>query len=444
MASSNETKSQIHASNIQEDHEEQASSYEMQLVNSATLPITLHAALQLDIFQIISKAGADAKLSPQEIATQLGTQNPDAPMMLDRILWLLATYNVLTYSAIVNDHHGDPQRLYGLAPVSKSQSKDAIVEGGSTPFERVHGIHAFEYAAKDSRFNQVGGGLGVTLNFITSKYPSIKGINFDLPHVVQHAPPYPGVEHVGGDMFQSVPKGDAILVKWILHDWSDDLCVKLLKNCYDTTPDNGKVIVVDAIAPNLPKKDIASIAIAQRDVFIMIKNHGGKERIQHEFIELATRAGFGVTLSFITSKYPSIKGINFDLPHVVQHAPPYAGVEHVGGDMFHSVPKGDAIFMKWILHDWSDDHCVKLLKNCYDAIPDNGKVIVVDAIAPVLPDKNVASRAIAEMDVVMMTQNPGGKERTQQEFIKLATRAGFSSIKYKCFVFNSWVMEFFK
>ncbi|GKV53873.1 hypothetical protein SLEP1_g60386 [Rubroshorea leprosula] len=115
MASSNETKSQIHASNRQEDHEERASSYAMQLVNSATLPMTLHAALQLDIFQIISKAGADAKLSPQEIATQLGTQNPDAPMMLDGIFWLLATYSVLTYSAIVNDHHGDPQRLYGYS-----------------------------------------------------------------------------------------------------------------------------------------------------------------------------------------------------------------------------------------------------------------------------------------------------------------------------------------
>uniref|UniRef100_F6HU95 O-methyltransferase C-terminal domain-containing protein n=1 Tax=Vitis vinifera TaxID=29760 RepID=F6HU95_VITVI len=26
------------------------------------------------------------------------------------------------------------------------------------------------------------------------------------------------------------------------------------------------------------------------------------------------------------------------------------GVEHVAGDMFTSVPNGDAIFMKWILH----------------------------------------------------------------------------------------------
>ena len=38
----------------------------------------------------------------------------------------------------------------------------------------------------------VGGGLGVTLNLITSTYPHIKGINFDLPHVLKHAPSYPG------------------------------------------------------------------------------------------------------------------------------------------------------------------------------------------------------------------------------------------------------------
>ena len=39
----------------------------------------------------------------------------------------------------------------------------------------------------------VGGGLGTTLGIITSKYPSIKAINFDLPHVIQHALSYPGI-----------------------------------------------------------------------------------------------------------------------------------------------------------------------------------------------------------------------------------------------------------
>ena len=39
----------------------------------------------------------------------------------------------------------------------------------------------------------VGGGLGVTLSVITAKYPSLKGINFDLPRVIQHALVYPGI-----------------------------------------------------------------------------------------------------------------------------------------------------------------------------------------------------------------------------------------------------------
>ncbi|KAL0016350.1 hypothetical protein SO802_003419 [Lithocarpus litseifolius] len=51
----------------------------------------------------------------------------------------------------------------------------------------------------------------------------------------------------------------------------------------------------------------------------------------------------------------------------------YVGIEHVGGDMFHNLPKGDAIVMKNILHDWNDENCKKLLRTCYKALPDNGK-----------------------------------------------------------------------
>ena len=104
----------------------------------------------------------------------------------------------------------------------RSQLKDAILEGG-IPFNRAHGVHVFEYAGLDPRFNKhfntamynytslvmsniresykgfdnikqlvdVGGSLGVTLQAITTKYPYIKGINFDQPHVIDHAPPHP-------------------------------------------------------------------------------------------------------------------------------------------------------------------------------------------------------------------------------------------------------------
>ncbi|GMN27991.1 hypothetical protein TIFTF001_046192 [Ficus carica] len=121
-----------------------------------------------------------------------------------------------------------------------------------------------------------------------------------------------------------------------------------------------------------------------------------------------------------------------------------AGVEHVVGDMFESVPHGDAILMKHVLHAWSDEQCLKILKNCYKAIADNGTVIVVEAILPVTPENSFVAKSTFAVDVTMMTQNIGGKERSQEEFLALATGAGFSGIKFVCCVCNHWVMEFYK
>ncbi|KAL8224653.1 hypothetical protein R6Q59_000253 [Mikania micrantha] len=62
----------------------------------------------------------------------------------------------------------------------------------------------------------VGGGIGVILNEIVTKYPRLKGINFDLPHVVSSAPSYEGVTHVGGNMFQALSPADSYLIKVLL------------------------------------------------------------------------------------------------------------------------------------------------------------------------------------------------------------------------------------
>ena len=61
----------------------------------------------------------------------------------------------------------------------------------------------------------VGGGHGSVMAAITAKYPHIRGINFDMPHVIQTAPSIPGVEHVGGDMFkaETLPRVANIIMK---------------------------------------------------------------------------------------------------------------------------------------------------------------------------------------------------------------------------------------
>ena len=59
----------------------------------------------------------------------------------------------------------------------------------------------------------VGGRIGAAVHEIVKSHPHIKGINFDLPHVVALAPDYEGVTHVGGSMFESIPKADAVFMK---------------------------------------------------------------------------------------------------------------------------------------------------------------------------------------------------------------------------------------
>lgn len=49
----------------------------------------------------------------------------------------------------------------------------------------------------------VAGGIGATLNLITSNYPTIKGINFDLSRVIQNAPLYPGMDILSKYIFSN-------------------------------------------------------------------------------------------------------------------------------------------------------------------------------------------------------------------------------------------------
>ncbi|KAK3194510.1 hypothetical protein Dsin_025820 [Dipteronia sinensis] len=98
----------------QEEEEEAFYSYANNLAMSVVLPMALRTAVELDVFNIIAKAGPGATLSPSDIATQIPTTNPNAAKMLDRILRLLASYQVLDCSL-----NSSRERLYSISRVSK-------------------------------------------------------------------------------------------------------------------------------------------------------------------------------------------------------------------------------------------------------------------------------------------------------------------------------------
>ncbi|KAH0978076.1 hypothetical protein GBA52_027795 [Prunus armeniaca] len=126
---------------------------------------------------------------------------------------------------------------------------------------------------------------------------------------------------------------------------------------------------------------------------------------------------------------PWIQGINFDLPHVVSLAQECDRIENVGGDMFDCVPKADAVIIKGVLHDWGDDECIRILKKCREAIPeDKGKVIIIEAVIDEKDEKGdiKLTNVRLMLDMVMMAHTNTGKERTLKEWGYVLGEAGFS------------------
>lgn len=105
--------------------DEEANLFAMQLASASVLPMVLKAALDLDLLEIMAKScpASGGFLSPSEVAAQLPTTNPDAPVMLDRVLRLLASYSVLTCK-LRDLPEGKVERLYGLGPVCKFLTKN--------------------------------------------------------------------------------------------------------------------------------------------------------------------------------------------------------------------------------------------------------------------------------------------------------------------------------
>ncbi|KAL3724358.1 hypothetical protein ACJRO7_029520 [Eucalyptus globulus] len=154
--------------------------------------------------------------------------------------------------------------------------------------------------------------------------------------------------------------------------------------------------------------------------------------------------GVGETLKIILSKNPHIRAINYDLPHVIAAAPPVPGITHVGGDIVKAVPKADVHFLKSVLHCGDEEFCVKVLKNCWEALPPTGKVVIVDEVIPEYPGTDDVSQTNFLMDLNALRFAPGAKARTQREFADLARASGFHAPKYVLRVYNLWLIELHK
>ncbi|XP_051125833.1 trans-resveratrol di-O-methyltransferase-like [Andrographis paniculata] len=305
--------------------------------------MSLKCVVQLGIPDVIHRHGKPMKLP--ELADALSIDRAKTPC-LERLMRLMIHSKFFVGTKISEDSDQDG---YWLTPSSRlllrdepasslasfvlyrvdpnimdpchSMSKWFRTDHG-TPFFTTYGMEIWEYAGKDARFNMlfneamasdarlvsgilirdcrhifeelrsivdVGGGVGVVSKAIVDAFPGLKCTVVDLPHVVAGLESTKDLIYLEGDMFEFIPSADAVFMKWILHDWPDDKCVKILKNCKAAIPSKekgGKVMIVDMV---LGEESLETQLLFDMQMMICLS---GKERTEKQWADLFTAAGF--------------------------------------------------------------------------------------------------------------------------------------------------------
>jgi hypothetical protein len=135
----------------------------------------------------------------------------------------------------------------------------------------------------------IGGGIGSQLSSILDAHPSCRGILFDLPNVVAEAPADARIERVGGDFFKGIPvQADAYVLRWLLHDWSDEESARILSTLKKVVAPNARVMLVESVVPETPAFDAGK----WMDLNMLVMTNGGRERTAAEFGALLDQGGF--------------------------------------------------------------------------------------------------------------------------------------------------------
>jgi hypothetical protein len=307
-----------------------------QLLNGICVAGAIAGLAQLAIPDLVEHGPKSA----DELAREVGAD----PRALYRLMRATASVGVLSegpdgkfsetpMSAVLRSNANPSLRgfaiMHGTEWHARGWAKlDYCVKTGKQAIEEIYGVPIFQFfeqhPEESQLFNQamsdlsmldspavaeaysfsgihslvdVGGGHGLLLATILARNPHLKGTLYEVPHVVEGArngPLKPVMDRctlASGDMFSSVPAGaDAYIMKHIIHDWPDDVCIKILKACRKAVNPGGKLLVVDNVI--LPGNDFAPGKFLDIQMLIF---PGGCERTEKEFRDLFAAAGWRLT-----------------------------------------------------------------------------------------------------------------------------------------------------
>jgi hypothetical protein len=163
--------------------------------------------------------------------------------------------------------------------------------------------------------------------------------------------------------------------------------------------------------------------------------------------------GSGALLVEILNTYPQPTGIVFDLPRIaagagqtIEAAGLSARCRFLGGDAFEAVPAGaDAYILSNFLISWEDDQAIVPLRNCRQAMPPHGKLLLVEWVIPTgnEPKDQFRYWDTVTFDLIMLgvLGSGSGHVRTRAEFQALLSAAGFTITALVPTDSSVWVIE---
>jgi hypothetical protein len=174
--------------------------------------------------------------------------------------------------------HPEEGRIFNEAMVGKSFGQIGPV------------LDAYDFT-RFTTIGDIGGGVGHLLAAILDTAPQAKGVLFDLPEVVAHARAHPRMKAVGGDFFKDpIPPCDAYVMMTVIHDWSDDDSVAILRNVRATAPAGARLLLVEAV---IDESATGSFPI---DLDIeMLVFAAGRERTEPQWRAVLEKSGFKLT-----------------------------------------------------------------------------------------------------------------------------------------------------
>jgi hypothetical protein len=130
--------------------------------------------------------------------------------------------------------------------------------------------------------------------------------------------------------------------------------------------------------------------------------------------------GYGAVLENIKAKFSNVECILFDLPKVIEKVTiPY--IQKISGSFFEKIPSlSEAIVLSRVLHDWNNEKASAILKNCFNALPNNGTLYVVENLA-----ENIKDIFLLSLSMTVICES---YERTKYEYEKLLTEEKFNVV----------------